>query len=229
MKATKDYGPCAKCDKTIKKGDDFVIVGGEFLHSACAQNETGASGAPASAASGPKPRRRSPAQTATPPTPPATPPAARRSRKAPKRKVTKKAATKPKPRSRSQKAISKVRKGSGATKPQTAPAGGRRPTATRAKGRETACAMVVRLLCGQKHTDAEILKQVVAAHPERKEKSLQSAVSVNRSEINRGGFKRLREKYGLKLSGKAKLERMERVGRELLPASKAAKKRDAAE
>ena len=35
MKATKDYGPCTTCDKPIKKGDEFVIVGGEFYHATC--------------------------------------------------------------------------------------------------------------------------------------------------------------------------------------------------
>jgi hypothetical protein len=84
-----------------------------------------------------------------------------------------------------------------------------------AKG-ESACGMILRMLCEKKHTDEEILKAVTAVSS-RPEKSLKAAISVNRSELNRGNFPRVRERYGV--GDKDVIVKLARSGKEIMAAS----------
>ena len=229
MKATRDYGPCTACKKPIKKGDDFAIKGGEFYHANCASGSAPAeSSTPSAGESPPKsqPRRRSPAQGSGSAQAPESTTIATASKPKPRKRSP---AQKPEPKAkptkppklpRQQKATKKAKEPPAKPKPE--PKAKTTPAATKKakeKRGESACGMVVRLLCEQKWTDEEILKKVVASGSTRSEKSIKSAISINRSELNRGRFKLAREKFGLKDG--ATIERMVRVGRANVPASKA--------
>jgi len=192
MKATKDYGECGcGCGRMIKKSDDFKMSSGEFYLDGHDPAST-APNAPSAAAPAVTPKRKRRATQEAPHTAPA---AAASSPATPKRKLAQAAPE--------------------ATQKSKAKAEPKEKAAPKAKVL-TPNGLTIQLLCERKYIDEDIFKRVAAKFPDRNVKQVKMDISVNRSMLNSEKYyKTVKEKYNIT----EPIERLIKVGKELIPAS----------